>query len=417
MATYTVQKGDTLWALAKKYGTSIDAIAKSNNISNPNLIYTGQTLNIGTPAQTSNTTTNVTNTTANNTNTKTNTTTNSANTVLGTSAANGTYGYKQSQAVTDAYNTYQSLMNNKPEAYQSKYQSQIDALLAEINGSKFSYDANADALYQQYAQRYQAAGNQAMRDTVAEASALSGGYGNSYATTAGAQAYNAYLENMSNVLPSLYNSAYSIYSDDLNRKQNTLANYQSLEDADYNKYLQEYNNYNNELNTAYNNYNMLYGNEYNEYLNDLQNKQALETARLAAESSKNSSSSSKSSEYKAGSSAQYKISSARAQNLLDGGSSASDIMDALYKDYQAGNITAEELEMIYYADLGLSDKDMNTKSTNLSDAALKSINNFNTGTSMPGLLSTSMNTALKKYNTDVLSSITKRSHSGGSRSF
>jgi LysM repeat protein len=44
--TYTVQRGDTLSALAQRYGTSVSAIATTNQIANPNLIYTGQTLEI-----------------------------------------------------------------------------------------------------------------------------------------------------------------------------------------------------------------------------------------------------------------------------------------------------------------------------------------------------------------------------------
>ena len=47
MATYTVKKGDTLSEIAKQYGTTYQDIAKSNGISNPNLIYAGQTLKIG----------------------------------------------------------------------------------------------------------------------------------------------------------------------------------------------------------------------------------------------------------------------------------------------------------------------------------------------------------------------------------
>lgn len=43
---YTVQSGDTLWEIAKKYGTTINEIASINDISNPNLIYPGQTLRI-----------------------------------------------------------------------------------------------------------------------------------------------------------------------------------------------------------------------------------------------------------------------------------------------------------------------------------------------------------------------------------
>lgn len=43
---YTVKKGDTLYAIAKKYGVSIVEIAKDNNIKNVNLIYVSQKLRI-----------------------------------------------------------------------------------------------------------------------------------------------------------------------------------------------------------------------------------------------------------------------------------------------------------------------------------------------------------------------------------
>ena len=43
---YTVRAGDTLSSIANKYGTTYQAIAKLNNISNPNLIYAGQRLRI-----------------------------------------------------------------------------------------------------------------------------------------------------------------------------------------------------------------------------------------------------------------------------------------------------------------------------------------------------------------------------------
>lgn len=44
--TYTVKKGDTLGAIAKKYNTTVDALVKLNNIKNSNLIYVGQVLTI-----------------------------------------------------------------------------------------------------------------------------------------------------------------------------------------------------------------------------------------------------------------------------------------------------------------------------------------------------------------------------------
>jgi len=46
MSTYTIRHGDTLSALAKRYGTTVDALARANHISNPNLIRTGQKLDI-----------------------------------------------------------------------------------------------------------------------------------------------------------------------------------------------------------------------------------------------------------------------------------------------------------------------------------------------------------------------------------
>lgn len=44
--THKVVRGDTLSALARKYGTTVNAIAKLNNIKNVNLIYVGQVLTI-----------------------------------------------------------------------------------------------------------------------------------------------------------------------------------------------------------------------------------------------------------------------------------------------------------------------------------------------------------------------------------
>lgn len=53
-STYTVRWGDTLWAIAKRYGTTAAKLAEVNHIRNPNLIYPGQVLRIprqGAPAE------------------------------------------------------------------------------------------------------------------------------------------------------------------------------------------------------------------------------------------------------------------------------------------------------------------------------------------------------------------------------
>lgn len=44
--TYTVKKGDTLTSIAKLFGTTVNSLAKKNNIKNKDLIYVGQVLQI-----------------------------------------------------------------------------------------------------------------------------------------------------------------------------------------------------------------------------------------------------------------------------------------------------------------------------------------------------------------------------------
>ncbi len=44
--TYTVKKGDTLWSIARRFGTSTATLAKLNRLKNPNLIYKGQVLRL-----------------------------------------------------------------------------------------------------------------------------------------------------------------------------------------------------------------------------------------------------------------------------------------------------------------------------------------------------------------------------------
>lgn len=44
--SYVVKSGDTLWALAKKYGTTVDALKKLNNIVDPKKLRTGSTIKI-----------------------------------------------------------------------------------------------------------------------------------------------------------------------------------------------------------------------------------------------------------------------------------------------------------------------------------------------------------------------------------
>lgn len=103
------------------------------------------------------------------------------------------------------------------DAQYQMYSQQMNELYQKImNGGKFEYDVSSDPLYQQYREQYMAQGKQAMRDTMGQAAALTGGYGNTYAQTAGDQAYGRYLERLNDVVPELYSAAYGRYRDEQN---------------------------------------------------------------------------------------------------------------------------------------------------------------------------------------------------------
>lgn len=80
-----------------------------------------------------------------------------------------------------------------------------------VEREPFSYDPEKDILYRQYADQYTRLGRLAMEDTVGKAAALTGGYGNSYAESAGQRAYQGYLQQLGDVLPQMYDRAYARY--------------------------------------------------------------------------------------------------------------------------------------------------------------------------------------------------------------
>ena len=154
-----------------------------------------------------------------------------------TAGINTDYGYKPSQAVIDAYDYLQSVINSKPGEYTSRYTDQLQAMLDQImNREPFQYDAYADPLFQIYQDQYIQGGRRAMQDTMGQAAALTGGYGNSYAQTVGQQTYNQYMENLMNVIPELSEMAYSRYMDEGDALERNYSMLNQLENQDYSRY-------------------------------------------------------------------------------------------------------------------------------------------------------------------------------------
>lgn len=128
------------------------------------------------------------------------------------SAGGASQGYKPSDAVTRAQDLLKQQLGQKPGAYQSQWQTQLDDIMGQIlNRKPFTYDLNGDALYQQYKDRYMQQGRMAMMDTMGQAQAMTGGYGNSYAQSVGQQAYHGHLQQLNDVVPELYQLAMSKY--------------------------------------------------------------------------------------------------------------------------------------------------------------------------------------------------------------
>lgn len=93
------------------------------------------------------------------------------------------------------------------------WKTQLDDTINKIlNREKFSYDLNGDALYQQYKDKYIQQGKLAMDDAIGQASAMTGGYGNSYAQSVGQQAYQAQLDNLNDMVPEFYQMALDKYN-------------------------------------------------------------------------------------------------------------------------------------------------------------------------------------------------------------
>ena len=145
--------------------------------------------------------------------------------------------YEKSNAIVSAENNLANWEQNKPLEYNSKYSDEIESILESIlNREKFSYNINADPLYNQYREQYVNNGKKAMLDTIADASALTGGYANSYAVSAGNQSYNNYLSNLNEIALDLYTQAYSIYQDKGKMELEKMGILNNLDKADYEKY-------------------------------------------------------------------------------------------------------------------------------------------------------------------------------------
>ena len=177
--------------------------------------------------------------------------------------------YQESETVTAAYAALQEQLAAKPGAYESTWEGQLNSIIDQIlNREEFSYDVNSDALYQQYKDQYTQQGKLAMMDTMGQAAAMTGGYGSSYASTAGNQAYQQYLSQLNEVVPELYGMALDKYYRDGEELYNNYSLIAAQEDRDYGRYQDTYDKWLSETGLLYDQYSNERSFDYSVYADD-----------------------------------------------------------------------------------------------------------------------------------------------------
>ena len=130
----------------------------------------------------------------------------------------------------------------KIQSGKTSYSDDVKAMIDKIkNREKFSYDVDNDQLFQQALASAMGSGKQAMQDTIGQASALTGGYGSTYATSAGNQAYNAFIEDAYNNLPQYYQMAFDAYQVEGQDMYNMLSMLSTEDAKEYERMLSAYN--------------------------------------------------------------------------------------------------------------------------------------------------------------------------------
>ena len=159
-----------------------------------------------------------------------------------TTTTNNTTTTSQPTAVQQAQTLLDQVTANKPGEYTSTWRDQTDALIKQLmDRGPFSYDINNDPLWEMYKDNATTQGKLAMMDTMGQVAALSGGYSNSYAQAAGQQAYNAYLQQLNQMIPQLQEQALNRYNaegDALLNKASIAAQQEAL---DYERWNNAYN--------------------------------------------------------------------------------------------------------------------------------------------------------------------------------
>lgn len=156
----------------------------------------------------------------------------------------------------------------------------MEQLLAREN---FQYSYEKDPLYRQYEQLYTQNAHNASADAAAQAVALTGGYGSSYAASAAQQAYQQQIGALNNVLPTLYSLALDTYNSGGDEIVSRLEQLNSQEQNAQTLYEKQLSDYYTRLAQKGEAYNDAYAQDYGQYQDHLSRLDTLHSYYSAQE--------------------------------------------------------------------------------------------------------------------------------------
>lgn len=136
---------------------------------------------------------------------------------------------------------YESIQQGLNTQYVGKWDEQIaDVYNKIVQRQPFEYSTEDDMLYKMYEQKYTQQGKQAMRDSMGQAAALTGGYGSSYGQAVGQQNYDAYIQELNDLMPELFDRAYQQYAAEGDRLTQQYGLLTDMDSRDYNRFTTQY---------------------------------------------------------------------------------------------------------------------------------------------------------------------------------
>ena len=154
-----------------------------------------------------------------------------------------------SQAYVDALNARNRFeAENRPGAYTDSYSEALKNIANTIANRRFSYNPTTDPMYRAVKDLYIRYGKQASKDTLGQASDLTGGYASSYGQNVATQAYQNWLSKLQEQIPTYKAGALDTFNTEGDRLSAQYSMTRDASDDAYRKYTDKVSEYWKQLN-------------------------------------------------------------------------------------------------------------------------------------------------------------------------